>query len=66
MDNIGKEIKHIMKHYNLSREDVASRLGISSMSVWRWVHDGKSPQSRFVLREFESFKNELRNRKSKK
>jgi transcriptional regulator with XRE-family HTH domain len=48
-----------MRRYNLSREDVASKLGVSLMTIYRWEHGKNLPKSRLVLREFEGFKQRL-------
>ena len=29
-------IKNFRKRFNLSREDVASKVGVSHMTIWRW------------------------------
>lgn len=57
--NIQKEIRELMRKHNLSREDIASRLGISFRSIYRWECGETFPQSRLMVREFEKLKQEL-------
>jgi transcriptional regulator with XRE-family HTH domain len=57
--NIQQELQALMRRYNLSREDVASKLGVSLMTIYRWEHGKNLPKSRLVLREFEGFKQRL-------
>jgi DNA-binding transcriptional regulator YiaG len=57
--NIQKEVRDIRRRYNLSQEDIASRLKISFRTVYRWEHGESHPQSRLMLKEFEKFKQEL-------
>lgn len=56
---IQEELQALRSKYNLSREDIASRLGISMMTVYRWEHGKAFPQSRFTKRGFEQLKQEL-------
>ena len=57
--NMQKEIRGLMRKYNLSQEDVASRLGVSFRSIYRWGRGETFPQSRFMIREFKKLKQEL-------
>lgn len=57
--NMQKEIRGLMKKHNLSREDVASKLGISGRTVYRWERGESLPKSRLMIREFEKLKQEL-------
>ncbi len=57
--NIQKEIHDLMEKNNLSREDVASKLGVSGRSIYRWGRGETFPQSRIIVREFEKLKQEL-------
>lgn len=57
--NIQKEIQELMRKHNLSREDIASRLGVSFRSIYRWERGESFPQSRLMIREFEKLKQEL-------
>lgn len=57
--NIQKEIQGLMKKHNLSREDVASKLGVSGRSIYRWERGESLPKSRLMVREFERLKQEL-------
>ena len=57
--NMQKEIRDLMRKYNLSQEDVASRLGVSFRSIYRWGRGETFPQSRFMIREFKKLKQEL-------
>lgn len=43
----------------LSREDIASKLGVSAMSIWRYQKGITKPQSRWVLRGFEALRKGL-------
>jgi len=61
-----KEIRDLMRKHNLSREDVASRLGISGRTVYRWERGESLPQSRIMLREFGKLKQGLEKREAHK
>lgn len=57
--NMQKEIRGLMRKYNLSREDVASKLGVSGRSIYRWERGESLPKSKLMVREFEKLKQEL-------
>jgi len=57
--DIQKEIVGLMKKHNLSREDIGSKLGISSQTVWRWQAGLSKPKSRIVLKAIEALKHEF-------
>ncbi len=57
--NIQKEVRGLMKKYKLSREDMASRLGVTMMTIYRWENGRTFPKSRLMIREFEKLKQEL-------
>ena len=57
--NIQRDIQELMRKYNLSREDIASRLGVTTTTIYRWEYGKTLPQSRFLIREFERLKREL-------
>jgi len=57
--NIQKEIRDLIRKYNLSQEDIASRLGVSFRSIYRWERGETFPQSRLIIREFKKLKQEL-------
>lgn len=57
--NIRQDLQTLMRRHNLSREDVASKLGVSAMTIYRWEHGKNLPKSRLVLREFEGLKQRL-------
>jgi len=57
--NMQKEIRGLMKRHNLSREDVASRLGVSGRTIYRWERGESLPKSKFMVRELEKLKQEL-------
>lgn len=59
---IQKEVQDLMRKYNLSREDVASRLGISGRTIYRWERGESFPKSRFMIRELGKLKKELEKR----
>lgn len=56
---IREELQTLRSKHNLSREDIASRLGVCVMTVYRWERGESFPQSRFMIREFEKLKQEL-------
>ncbi len=56
---IQEELLALRSKYNLSREDIASRLGISMMTVYRWENGKAFHKSRFTIRGFEQLKQEL-------
>lgn len=64
--NMQKEVLDLRRKYNLSREDIASRLRISFRTVYRWERGESRPQSRLMLREFEELKRELEKKKEEK
>ena len=57
--NIQKEVRDLMKGFKLSREDMASRLGVTMMTIYRWENGRNFPRSRLMIREFEKLKQEL-------
>ena len=57
--NIQRDIQELMRKHNLSREDVASRLGVTMMTIYRWENGKNFPKSRLMIREFERLKREL-------
>lgn len=57
--NIQKEVQDLMKKHDLSREDLASRLGVTMMTIYRWENGRNFPKSRLILREFEKLKRGL-------
>lgn len=57
--SIQQELQVLMRRHDLSREDVASKLGVSSMTIYRWESGKNLPKSRLVLRGFEELKQKL-------
>jgi transcriptional regulator with XRE-family HTH domain len=57
--NIQRDIQELMRKHNLSREDMASRLGVTMMTIYRWENGRNFPKSRLMIREFEKLKQEL-------
>jgi len=57
--NIQRDIQELMRKHNLSREDMASRLGVTMMTIYRWENGRNFPRSRLMIREFERLKREL-------
>ena len=57
--NIQRDIQELMRKHNLSREDMASRLGVTMMTIYRWENGKNFPRSRLMIREFERLKREL-------
>ena len=62
--DVEKVIKELMKKYGLSKEDIASRLMVSSLSVHRWYKGLTKPKSRYILKTLEQLKQELEESKS--
>jgi len=62
-DMVKRDVQDLISRYNLSREDLASRLGVSAMSVYRWQNGKALPKSRVVLRAIEDLKTELASRR---
>lgn len=60
---VKQDVKELLNRYDLSREDLASKLGVSAMTIYRWQNGKALPKSRFVLRAIESLKAELRGRR---
>jgi transcriptional regulator with XRE-family HTH domain len=57
--NIQRDVQDLMRKHNLSREDMASRLGVTMMTIYRWENGKNFPRSRLMIREFEKLKQEL-------
>ncbi len=57
--NIQRDVQDLMRKHNLSREDMASRLGVTMMTIYRWENGRNFPRSRLMIREFEKLKQEL-------
>jgi len=57
--DIQKEIVALMRKHDLSREDIASKLGVTAMTVWRWQTGAGVPKSRIILKAIEGLKHEL-------
>lgn len=62
---IQKELQALMSKHDFSREDIASRLGVSTMTIYRWERGKTFPQSRLMLKEFEKLKQELEKKEEK-
>ena len=60
--NIQIEVRDLMRKYNLSREDMASKLGVTMMTIYRWENGKTFPKSRLMIREFEKLKQRLEQR----
>ena len=60
--NIQREVRDLMRKYNLSREDMASKLGVTMMTIYRWENGKTFPKSRLIIREFEKLKQRLEQR----
>ena len=58
-EDIQKEVQDLMKKHDLSREDLASRLGVTMMTIYRWENGRNFPKSRLILKEFEKLKRGL-------
>jgi len=59
---VKRDVQELMSRYNLSQEDLASRLGVSGMTVYRWQTGKTLPKSRVVLRAIADLKTELAGR----
>lgn len=57
--NIQREVQNLIQKHNLSKEDIASKLGVTMMTVYRWENGKTFPKSRFMIRELEKLKQEL-------
>lgn len=57
---IQTELSNMIAKYNLSREDIASRLGVSSMTIYRWETGKTLPKSRALIKAFEELKKDLK------
>ena len=51
-DRFAKRIKNLRKRNEMTREDLASRLGVSAQTIYRWER-GQRPRSEFLRRELE-------------
>lgn len=63
-DMVKRDVQDLISRYDLSREDLASRLGVSAMTVYRWEKGKTLPKSRFMLRAIADLKTELGKRTS--
>ena len=57
--NIQRDVQDLMRKHNLSREDMASKLGVTMTTIYRWENGRNFPRSRLMIREFEKLKREL-------
>jgi len=57
--NIQRDVQDLMRKHTLSREDMASKLGVTIMTIYRWENGRNFPRSRLMIREFEKLKREL-------
>jgi len=57
--NIQRDVQDLMRKHNFSREDMASKLGVTMMTIYRWENGRNFPRSRLMIREFEKLKREL-------
>ncbi len=62
---IQRGLQVLMSKHDLSREDIASRLGVSTMTIYRWERGKTFPQSRLMLKEFEKLRQGLEKREEK-
>ena len=44
---MGEEIKKFRKKYNLTREELAVKLGVSAPTIWRWEKGLSKPHKTF-------------------
>jgi transcriptional regulator with XRE-family HTH domain len=43
VNKLGKNIDAFIKKKGLTLEDLAEKLGVSRMTLWRWCHAGARP-----------------------
>ena len=66
MDNnlsIQKIIADMKLNHGVTDEDIASRLGVTSMTIWRWSNGKSKPRSRIIIRALYDYKDQLTNTK---
>lgn len=59
-NKIQKSIISLRKKYDFSLEDLASRLGVTRITVYRWEKGVASPTSRLVKNAIKQLKKELK------
>ena len=64
-DQIKTEIQELIQQYDLTIEQIAVRLGVSAMTIYRWKKGMSEPKSRFVWDTLKKFKKELAASKEK-
>jgi len=49
--NIGAGLLAYRIENNLTREEIASKIGVSAMSIYRWEQGKAMPKSKYMLRQ---------------
>jgi transcriptional regulator with XRE-family HTH domain len=66
MDNnssVQEIIADMKTNHGVTDEDIASRLGITSMTVWRWGNGKSKPRSRIIIRALFDYMGQLNHKK---
>ena len=66
MDNnssVQEIIAEMKTNHGVTDEDIASRLGITSMTVWRWGNGKSKPRSRIIIRALFDYMDQLNHKK---
>ncbi len=49
--------------HGVTDEDIASRVGVTAMTVWRWGNGKNKPRSRIIIRALFDYMDQLNNKK---
>jgi transcriptional regulator with XRE-family HTH domain len=57
--SIQEIIAEMKTNYGVTDEDIASKLGITAMTVWRWGNGKSKPRSKIIIRALFDYKDQL-------
>lgn len=58
--SIQEIIADMKNQHGVTDEDIASRLGVTSMTVWRWGNGKSKPRSRIIIRALFDYQDQLK------
>lgn len=53
---IGKNLQALLNEHNISRLELARRLGVSPTAIWGWVNDERVPRMKYINAMCEIFR----------
>jgi transcriptional regulator with XRE-family HTH domain len=56
-------ISNMKSIHGVTDEDIASRVGVTAMTVWRWGNGKNKPRSRIIIRTLFDYMDKLNNKK---